>query len=328
MYELRRTKRRFAYYLDSTYGYLMAILATRNWAKPIHKQLQSRSRNHDQNLDKPLHQDIERRINYYLKRTDCFTLSSPKGIHDLLQQRATRYVMDLLYYLRHHPTAKVAYVFGDVTEVPTEPSFVKSRPIEEPNNNSVLFKLDKYRHFFFVNDTESFLRKRARLVWRGRIHHGIEREKRILLLQKFFNNPKFDVAHVNEDNLLFEFKGEFLNIPRQLQYKYIMSLEGVDVGTNLKWIMSSNSLCFSPKLRYETWFMEGTLLPDVHYVQVADDFSDLEEKLDFFEAHPEEALRIIENAKRHVAQFLDEEREDSLCKQVLQRYIKLSELPS
>ena len=103
-----------------------------------------------------------------------------------------------------------------------------------------------------------------------------------------------------------------------------MSLEGVDVGTNLKWIMSSNSLCFTPKLRYETWFMEGTLLPDVHYVQVADDFSDLEQKLDFFEAHPEEALHIVENAKKHVSQFLDEDREDLLCRQVLQRYINLS----
>ena len=56
-----------------------------------------------------------------------------------------------------------------------------------------------------------------------------------------------------------------------------MSLEGIDVATNLKWIMSSNSLCFSPKLRYETWFMEGKLVPGVHFVEVRDDFDDLAE---------------------------------------------------
>ena len=323
MYELGRAKRRFAYYLGSTYGYLMAMVAARTKVKPEHNRVQEDSAGHGQCLG-ALRPDIEQRIRYYLKRTEHFTLSSPKCVQDLLQQRATRYVMDLLYYLRHHPNARVDYVFGDVTEVPVEPSFVKSRPIDGPNENAVLFKLDKYRHFFFVDDTLSFLTKTPKLVWRGRIHHGIEREKRILLLRKFFNHPRFDVAHVNNDNLLAEFKGQFLNVPRQLQYKYIMSLEGVDVGTNLKWIMSSNSLCFAPKLRYETWFMEGTLLPDVHYVQVADDFSDLEQKLDFFEAHPEEALHIVENAKKHVSQFLDEDREDLLCRQVLQRYINLS----
>lgn len=324
MYELGRTKRRFAYYLDSTYGYLMAMMAARTKVKPEYNRLQADSAEHGCCLE-PLPPDIERRIGYYLKRTDRFKLSSPKGIHDLLKQRATRYVLDFLCYLRDHPNAKVGYVFGDVTEVPLEPSFVKSRPIDGPNQDAVLFKLDKYRHFFFVDDTLSFLKKRPKLVWRGRIHHGIEREKRILLLRKFFNHPRFDVAHVNNDNLLAEFKGLFLNVPNQLQYKYIMSLEGVDVGTNLKWIMSSNSLCFSPKLRYETWFMEGTLLPDVHYVQVEEDFSDLEQKLDFFEAHPEEALRIIQNAKDHVSQFLDKDKEDLLCRQVLQRYINLSD---
>ena len=31
--------------------------------------------------------------------------------------------------------------------------------------------------------------------------------------------------------------------------------------------------------RFETWFMEGRLVPDVHYVALAEDYSDLEAKL-------------------------------------------------
>ncbi|TOQ08578.1 glycosyl transferase family 90, partial [Vibrio parahaemolyticus] len=74
----------------------------------------------------------------------------------------------------------------------------------------------------------------------------------------------------------------------------ILSLEGMDVATNLKWIMSSNSLCFTPKLRYETWFMEGKLKAGVHFVQVKDDFSDLDEKMDYYLEHPDKAEEIIQ----------------------------------
>ena len=46
-----------------------------------------------------------------------------------------------------------------------------------------------------------------------------------------------------------------------LNYKFILAIEGYDVATNLKWIMSSNSLAVMPRPTYATWFMEGTLIP-------------------------------------------------------------------
>ena len=42
--------------------------------------------------------------------------------------------------------------------------------------------------------------------------------------------------------------------------------------------MSSNSLCFMPKPKYETWFMEGKLIPNHHYVLIEDDYSNLLEQ--------------------------------------------------
>ena len=53
-----------------------------------------------------------------------------------------------------------------------------------------------------------------------------------------------------------------------LNYKFILAIEGYDVATNLKWIMSSNSLAVMPRPTYETWFMEGTLIPGYHYVEI------------------------------------------------------------
>ena len=46
--------------------------------------------------------------------------------------------------------------------------------------------------------------------------------------------------------------------------------------------MSSNSVCVMPKPKYESWFMEGKLEDGVHYIEVKDDFSDAQEKIEFY----------------------------------------------
>ena len=100
-----------------------------------------------------------------------------------------------------------------------------------------------------------------------------------------------------------------MSIYQQLAYKFIFCIEGVDTATSIKWVMSSNSVCVMPKPKYETWFMEGTLKPDIHYVEVNDDFSNAEEKIKYYSEHTDEALKIIENAHVHVNQFKNSKRE-------------------
>lgn len=55
---------------------------------------------------------------------------------------------------------------GDIIIVPDYPSIVKSRPLVTgdqrlsiDNTNSVVMKLEKDRHFVFVNDTKPFHEK-------------------------------------------------------------------------------------------------------------------------------------------------------------------------
>ena len=57
--------------------------------------------------------------------------------------------------------------------------------------------------------------------------------------------------------------------------------------------MSSNSLAVMPKPKFESWFMEGLLIPDHHFVEIKRDYSDLEEKLNYY----------IDNLKRHTNHF-------------------------
>ena len=113
---------------------------------------------------------------------------------------------------------------------------------------------------------------------------------------------------------------ERMTYKEQLQYKFILCLEGNDVASNLKWVMSSNSIAVMPKPKYETWFMEGLLIEDQHYIIIKDDYSDLETKLKFFLDHPQKAKLIVENANRHVNQFKDQKKEDLLSFMVLNKY--------
>ena len=103
-----------------------------------------------------------------------------------------------------------------------------------------------------------------------------------------------------------------------------MSLEGNDVASNLKWVMSSNSIAVTPRLRRETWFMEGRLEGGVHYVEIRPDFSDLEEKMDHYSNHLDELRTIVDNANRYVAQFRDPRRERYIALLVMQKYFKMT----
>ena len=117
---------------------------------------------------------------------------------------------------------------------------------------------------------------------------------------------------------------KFLSKKEHLRYKFIFCPEGNDVATNLKWAMSSNSLCIMPKPKYETWFMEGTLISGLQYVEVKDDYSDLEEKIRYYTLHTSEAENIIQNAHKHVKRFQNKQMEDLLCLKVLERYTEIT----
>ncbi len=78
------------------------------------------------------------------------------------------------------------------------------------------------------------------------------------------------------------------------------------------------------KPRFETWFMEGALIPDFHYVQLRDDYADLEEKIEFYNAHPEQARAIVANANRYAHQFQNHRQELLISLLVMQKYFSLS----
>ena len=156
------------------------------------------------------------------------------------------------------------------------------------------------------------------LVGRG----AVTQTHRKRFLELYFNHPLCIIGQVNRDNQGDKYLVEKMTIDEQLEYKFILSLEGKDVATNLKWIMSSSSLAVMPRPKYETWFMEGALIPNHHYVLIKDDYSDLEERLNYYIENTAEALEIVRNANEYVRQFRNKKREDLISLLVLDKYFK------
>jgi spore maturation protein CgeB len=70
--------------------------------------------------------------------------------------------------------------------------------------------------------------------------------------------------------------------------------------------------------------MEGTLIPDYHYVEVKPDFSDLIDKMNYYIAHPDAAQAIIDHAHEYVSQFQDLRMERAVQVAVAQKYFNLT----
>lgn len=272
--------------------------------------------------------DLQSRLDYYnkLKEKKQIPQSSPTlANHKLKNVNYSKvYFFDSYEFTRYF-SKTLPWLFrpGDITDLQPYPTIVKSRPITENNENSVLLKLNKIRHFIFVKDKTKFEDKIPKILFRGAAHGKPNRQ---MFIEKWIDNPMCDIKDTAKDSINPpQWQSKPISIKQQLRYKYIMAIEGNDVASNLKWIMSSQSIAVMPRPKYETWFMEGCLIPNYHYIEIKDDFSDLIEKVNYYEQHPEQAKAIIKNANEYVKPFKDKKREKLLSILVLKRYFEKTE---
>ncbi len=310
--QIELSKNKTLYYLRDL---LRSAIPKQIWESRLGSRLKT--------IDRFSEKELLNRVDYYNKLSDITSTDNlPTRLADIRKIKApSSYLVDTEEYSRYFPGhLKAAFCFGDVIHVSPRPTIQKSRPVSSGNENAILLNLDKKRHFLFVKDPISYDDKLDMLIGRG----VFTQPHRIDFMEKYFGNPLLDLGQVNKKGgnpLWFKPK---ISIYKHLRYKFILSLEGNDVATNLKWIMSSNSIAVMPKPKYETWFMEGRLKPNEHYIQIKDDYSDLSEVLDYYIKNPEEAKKIIRNAREHVAQFQDPEKEDLISLMVLEKYFRFT----
>ena len=246
------------------------------------------------------------------------------SLHYLLHSGKTP---NWIYYLREGASSLIPNALRR-WQLPHDLEYGQQHYNEDYINDRVNYycKLQENTTYPFTGSPPRIGDKEDRAIYRGQIG---TRENRKLFVAMYGNHPR-----VNAGNTLA--KGGIMatnpdgnaTVPRislydHLHYRFIMCLEGNDVASNLKWVMSSNSLAVMPRPTCETWFMEGRLQPGVHYVEIRDDFADLIEKMDYYSAHLDEARQIVDNAHAWVNQFRNDRRERYLQQRVMQKYFDL-----
>lgn len=275
---------------------------------------------------------VDKRVSYYLKlpKDPHINVLSAIQVKNFKypfgkKKKFATYFFDLYPFVRSiNPKLYFHYIFGDIDWETDYPSFVKARPVSDRETNNVICKLNKVRHFRFIKDTVPFSEKKNQLVFRNIVRNQPNRSS---FIKMFISSPMCDVGQINNDSYTDnqEWVKPYMSISEQLSYKFIACLEGHDVATNLKWVMSSNSIAVMPRPRFESWFMEGTLIPDYHYIEIKDDFSDVIEKMTYYVQHPHEAEQIIVNAHKYIEQFRNKKLENIIQQEVVNRYFELTQ---
>ncbi len=276
---------------------------------------------------------IQSRVGYYFKKTSNFRVSNEGknlselfwnqffknkqnshfiDFYNLLQFFNKKYKVDFIYSTKDYIDSSVA------KKHPPYPTFVKSRPVGFNNQNSILLKLNQVKLFHFIKDPKKFENKKNQAVWRGDIRNNSQRE---YFVKNFYRTPLFDIGQTSPKQDVAWMKS-FMSIKDQLDFKFIFCLEGKCISTNLYWAMSSNSVCIMPKPKYESWFMEGRLEDGVHYIEVKDDFSDAQEKIEFYNNNNDKCLEIIQNAQKFVKQFKNAKQERLIQLLILKQYFQ------
>ena len=81
-----------------------------------------------------------------------------------------------------------------------------------------------------------------------------------------------------------------------IHYQYILDVDGAaSTWDATAWKLNSGSVILKPKSIWKQWFYDQ-YLPGIHYVEIANDFSDLPEKYAWCLAHPDECQRIVQNS--------------------------------
>ncbi len=257
----------------------------------------------------------------------CYGITLLSILKKFVQKNST--FSQKMFFLRWGDEHRNKDQFGNKLSVAY---FTKTRQIN--NKTGVLLNFNYNRHWGMIphvkNNDKQFEQKLNKLVWRGTTTGEKNddfsfKNNRFLCVKKYYNHEKCDIGFTNMSqsiNISNEYLKKSMTLKQQLNYKYILSIEGNDVASGLKWQLYSNSVVFMRKPKIVSWAMEDKLKPYHHYIPIKDDFSDIEEQICFADKNQKICLNIIKNANNFIEQFLNKKREELIHFLVIKKYFE------
>jgi hypothetical protein len=158
------------------------------------------------------------------------------------------------------------------------------------------------KHYFYHNLYHSFRsfhqgipfsHKINKVVYAGQNRGGnknfIKRRDIQITQREYFRSDA-----VSKENVIC---GGWIDRTDMIYYKYILDIDGEAATWDATaWKLNSGSLIFKTQSAWKQWF-HSMYIKGVHFIEIEEDFSDLQEKFAWCESHQEECLQMIQNSK-------------------------------
>lgn len=232
----------------------------------------------------------------------------------------TGYELPLPFFAKFRPAASAT----ELAAVTADESCITSETIRQPLRTTshftrfykpILWKLESSRHFGPLQSTLKqdipWEHKKDRAFWAGEMTGHVvgdtnvakcRSNQRCRFVLQHAKSPFIDCWLTKQSSLTSNVVNGTTLIAKPVDIKYIqtykviISLEGNDVASGLKWSLLSESVVLMPTPTQTSWAMEELLEPWVHYVPMSRDGSDAEERVKWVLSNDEEARRIAERA--------------------------------
>lgn len=222
------------------------------------------------------------------------------------------------------------------------PAIAKVRPVDRADGNQVILDLNHDRHWGELanvhREDEPTLSKMNRLVWRGVSTGWCDKHRertRMMAVSKYFqaSDSRIDVGfseivHGDECPDANKYLKRPMSVRGQLRYKFILVVDGNDKASGLQWVLASNSVPFMVEPMWESWLMESSLKPYLHYVPVKPDFSDLSSQIDWAVANVDKVRNIAMAGRRYISGFSKPQTERNIMGAVFTAYFDRVEFVS
>lgn len=210
------------------------------------------------------------------------------------------------------------------------PTISYNRIVSHQNAFALLWPVDYHLQSSLVglSDAVPFKAKRDGLVYRGSLsgpiksldlEEGLRKTSRFEVVRSVSDlYPSANVAisgvpsDVESDDDFQDAKSEivkYLKSPISMQdmfkSKFILCIEGADIGTGFGSILASNSVPVHPyPFCFNTWYFSG-LRPWEHFVPLRPDASNIVNIMDYCQSNPVLMENIARNGRQHMVDMLD-----------------------
>jgi Glycosyl transferase family 90 len=205
---------------------------------------------------------------------------------------------------------KGKYVLGQCVHPDTQ--YVVAMP------DRYYFCLNRYNSYRSIHGGIPFESKINKIVYAGNIrgtkYNFITRQD-IDMSQRDYFKSEF----VKKDNIYVD---DYIDRKEMINYKYILDIDGnASTWDATAWKLNSGSVILKTDSNWVQWFY-GDYKKWVHYVPVADDFSDIQEKFKWCEENQDKCKEMVSNCKKLFQEVYRYENVVAYTKTVIDKLMK------